>query len=221
MDWSGIGAIASLIAALGVLWERWTWWRSRPRSDVQVRVTNRREFPFFKFEGDGEWAAQLKNWGSEPAFSVETMGFHCAVSWGSEREKLSRVDPGVVLPFSVDFDPEDADRAWILVTWTSPSGRRDATEAAWFPISELEELAAIRERQIDRSWFRTAVARRAIGRLPSPASVARGRIRTMSPSSPARTQQRDLLRPPTWWRRWSARLVRVEPEIDVADMWGL
>jgi hypothetical protein len=86
-----IGAVASVVAAIGVVWERVHWWRTRPRSDVRVKVLDRTPKHIAQILRERGWSVSLKNWGTEVALGVELIGYNCELTF--DREKAVRLDP--------------------------------------------------------------------------------------------------------------------------------
>jgi hypothetical protein len=204
-----IGAVASVVAAIGVVWERVHWWRTRPCSDVRVKVLDRAPKHIAQILHEREWAASLKNWGTEVALGVELIGYNCELTF--DRDKAVRLDPQAQVRFSVDVEPENIDTAWISVHWSTPTAR-NRNPAAWFPVSEFGVLAEVYRRQVGMSALRRFVARKTLTAIPTPVSIAIGStprfpmnepVESVLSSSPPRRWR-------VWWRRPVAKLFRVE-----------
>ena len=167
--WAVTGAVASVVAAGGVIWERAHYWRTRPHADVRIWVRKGRDL-LASLQRDGSWLGRIKNWGTEDALGIELNGFNREVIMN--RGTTDRLEPQSEVPFYVHFDDDDKDpdRAWILVSWSTPTSR-DYRLAAWFPIIGDGDLAAVRGRQIDQPAVRRMIARWLLPRLPAPLSV--------------------------------------------------
>jgi hypothetical protein len=200
-----------VVAAIGVIWERAHWWRTRPRVDVRVKVLNRRPSQLTRFDR-GEWAASLKNWGTEVALGVGLIGYNCTLPF--DRDKAVRLEPKDEVPFGVDVEPNKVGTAWISVHWSTPDSR-SSDPAAWFPVSDHGALAEVYRRQMGWSAIRRFVAGKALMEIPTPVSAPVGR----TPPSPLHLPLEDVVKPPPrprWWRRglWRrfwAWLFRVSP----------
>lgn len=199
-----------MLAAAGVVWERTHAVLTRPRSDVRVRVTTRRTGIKFASDGEGDWSAEVKNWGNVVAHDVALVGIGCTVRRGHEGPPVPSLGAGVSVPFSLDVDESAMELAWMLVTWVAPTSRR--ASVAWFPLAPQSELAKVQARQLDRSPIQRAAARVAIGTLSTPVSVAYGHSPPTPPQSAGQRRQQTSLRKPTRWRRLLAKLFRIEPE---------
>lgn len=169
---------------------------------------------------DGDLRASVRNWGNEPAFSVEVVGAFCTL----KRASPGKTDLGIGEQFAVlialsddnllteHFGIGGLSNAYVMITWVSPSSHRDRRLAAWFPVDEEGELAAIRARQLARGRIRQAVARYTTSPIPMPGSIPFGHVPATPPPAP------QLLSPESGppkampLRRGLQKLFRVEPE---------
>lgn len=204
-----VGVIASVIAAIGVVWERWHWWTTRPRSDLRLKVLNRTPKYLQPVMKNGEWSASLKNWGTEVALGVGLIGHNCTLYF--DREKLTQIDPLHEVHIGVDVDPAVAGTAWVSLHWSTPA-MRNTMAAAWFPISERGALAQVYLRQMRRNAAQRYMARRLLGKVATPLTVPTTKNKAPKLHEPvvfSSPPQRRLWRLRGWWKRSWARAFRI------------
>lgn len=200
-----VGTIASVIAAIGIIWERGHWWRTRPRTAVAVDF---RPSPLPELMRKAPWEGRITNAGTEEIRGVQLLGAGCVAN--PDPADGQAIPPRSHADFDVHVEDDDLPLAWVLITWTTPSNRR-RDHATWFPLQQEGELGRVRERQLGRTAVRRRAALIANAQIPSPVSSAVGRatfgMRQVGRQVPLRFPR--LL--PTWIRRSVARLFRVEP----------
>ncbi|WP_273734739.1 hypothetical protein [Mycolicibacterium septicum] len=204
---STVGAAASVVAAAGVVWERWHWLRTRPRADLTVvpaaEKSGEKASPALRILGPTTPRGRvmvLINWGNEQAIGIGLKGVHCEVgpAWPSQ-PGISELAARSEVQFAVDIEAENVERAWLLVIWSSPSGLRTRIRTAWFPVLADGELARVRLRQLHwRSLPKRALLRLAVGPQPSPVTAAFG---TGKSAPSIGVPLADPPPTPAWWRQ--------------------
>ncbi|MCG7610386.1 hypothetical protein [Mycobacterium sp. CnD-18-1] len=185
---SVVGVVASVVAAVGVAWERWHWLRTRPRAALTLMPAAKDAEKKLLILGPTTPRGRvmvLINWGNERAIGIAVQGMHCKVgpAWPSQ-PRIETLEARAEEKLAIEVAPEDVERAWILVMWSSPSGRRSRIRMAWFPVLAEGELARVRERQLRwRSLPKRVLLRLAIGPHATPATAAVGSGRAMPPSA--------------------------------------
>lgn len=226
-----VGMAASVIAAAGVVWERWHWVRTRPTAVLTVvteeptprEPDSTRDF-FAQISGDlasDGRKGTLINWGTAAAIGVSVKGMHCKLGPAKRGQPpITELAPRSEVKFAIDVDDEDVERAWILVIWTPTSGRRDRLRTAWFPVLATGELAQVRARQLGwRSSLRRTAWRLATQQIATPATAAVGSRRSMPPKELPPAVQKSTPPHTTRWRQWLlTRLQASDSQIVAAAM---
>lgn len=200
-----VGTVASVVAAVGVAWERLHWWRNRPRTALAM---DGRPHPMAMLN-KGPWQARITNAGTEEVRGVHLLAVGCTTN--PEPAEGKAIPPRSHVVFDVDVDDEDLPLAWVLITWTTPSNRR-RDYATWFPLQPEGELGRVRERQLGRLAVLRRAALIANAQLPSPVSSAVGRAPFGMQQVGRQVPRRPRRLLPTWIRRSVVKLFRVVPE---------
>jgi hypothetical protein len=206
---AAICAVASVIAAGVVIWERWHWATTRPSIDVRAELSQQPDIdPLGEVSGD-RYQGRVRNWGTENAFGIQVLGFNCTVNMSSLMPDPLPPD-GRLGGFRIEVDPDNIEHAWFILSWRTQFARRHR-HAAWYPVLATGDLAAVRGRQIDRGRLRRITARMALSGQPGPLSVAEGRLPAAPPQSPRQVAAFLPTRRP-WWRRALMRIFRFKPD---------
>lgn len=213
--WVAAGTLASVVAAVGVVWERTVWWANRPRSRLEIAF-DRKEVDtsqkgFHKFHGTA------MNWGTEPIESFGVHGVSCTLApvHMIEPRIPNEIPKGKSVSFTATVEDSRVEEAWIFAVWFSPSAPRHA-RSAWFAVKPNGELAAVRERQLARNWIQRLAAWTCLERWVSPTTIPFGKLGMDRPRSaravPSGVMSGRRPKQARPWARLGARLFRIQPE---------
>lgn len=138
LEWTIVGTIASVIAAVGVIIQLWLWLHERPTVELQfapVRETTLESF------------VMIRNVGLAPALGIAARGVHCRVtnlSPSLTSEAFAAGSHGAVTLESVTGG------SYLVVSWNHPNRKR-RTQMTWTPVRDETELVAEHDRQVRRS----------------------------------------------------------------------
>lgn len=140
LEWTIVGTIASVIAAIGVIIQLWIWSHERPAVELQFAPAKEAAFGDF---------VMIRNVGLAPALGIAVRGFHCSVtklSASLTSEAFAAGSHGAVTLESVTED------SYLVVSWNHPNRKR-RTQMTWTPARDGTSLAVEHARQWRRSRF--------------------------------------------------------------------